>query len=168
MFKIFTVVSLHRRIHCKKANIFSLGHLKGCTMETFEIIRLPYHIWWKHEDFFFQDVDLGLKSFLETSGLQRFSKLVQTIQCYPSHQILTNQGNYIFQKQTKNRNETGSNLNLGTRLTALPKHLGHKRCCDITPHRCLEVCRLTIFASHCNQNASSFSKYRGFWWDPRA
>ena len=43
-------------------------------MKTFEIIRFPYHIWWKHEDFFFQDVDLGVKSFSETSGLQRWSK----------------------------------------------------------------------------------------------
>ena len=48
-------------------------------------------------------------------------------------------------KQTKNRNETGSNLSLGTRLTMLSKRLGRKRCCDATPDRCLEVCRLTIF-----------------------
>ena len=36
-------------------------------------------------------------------------------------------------KQTKNRNETGSNLSLGTRLTVLSKRLGRKRCCDTTP-----------------------------------
>ena len=40
-------------------------------------------------------------------------------------------------KQTKNRNETGSNLSLGTRLTVLSKRLGRKRCCDATPDRCL-------------------------------
>ena len=55
----------------------------------------------------------------------------------------------FFYKQTKNRNETGSNLSLGTRLTVLSKRLGRKRCCDATPDRCLEVCRLNIFASHC-------------------
>ena len=33
--------------------------------------------------------------------------------------------------------ETGSNLSLGTRLTVLSKRLGHKRCCDATPDRCL-------------------------------
>ena len=73
-----------------------------------------------------------------------------------------------FHKQTKNRNETGSNLSLGTRLTVLSKRVGRKRCCDATPGRCLEVCRLTIFASHCLKNASFSSKDRGFWWDPRA
>ena len=51
-------------------------------------------------------------------------------------------------KQTKNSNETGSNLSLGTRLTVLSKRLGRKRCCDTTPDRCLRVCRLSIFASH--------------------
>ena len=40
-------------------------------------------------------------------------------------------------KQTKNRNETGSDLSLGTRLTVLSKRLGRKRCCDATPDRCL-------------------------------
>ena len=40
-------------------------------------------------------------------------------------------------KQTKNRNETGSNLRLGTRLTVLSKRLGRKRCCDATPDRWL-------------------------------
>ena len=38
---------------------------------------------------------------------------------------------------TKNRNKTGSNLSLGTRLTVLSKRLGRKRCCDATPDRCL-------------------------------
>ena len=38
-------------------------------------------------------------------------------------------------KQTKNRNEIGSNLSLGTRLTVLSKHLGRKRCYDATPER---------------------------------
>ena len=42
-----------------------------------------------------------------------------------------------FYKQTKNMNETGSNLSLGTRLTVLSKRLGRKRCCDATPDRCL-------------------------------
>ena len=37
----------------------------------------------------------------------------------------------------RKRNETGSNLSLGTRLTVLPKRLGRKRCCDATPDRCL-------------------------------
>ena len=52
-------------------------------------------------------------------------------------------------KQTKNRNETGSNLSLGTRLTVLSKRLGRKRCCDTTPDRCLECNRLTILTAHC-------------------
>ena len=64
---------------------------------------------------------------------------------------LTKKAPFELYKQTKNRNETGSNLNLGTRLTVLSKCLGRKRCCDATPDRCLEACRrcLTIFASHC-------------------
>ena len=48
--------------------------------------------------------------------------------------------NYIvfsIYKQTKSRNETGSNLSLSTRLTVLSKRLGHKRCCDATTDRCL-------------------------------
>ena len=53
-----------------------------------------------------------------------------------------------IQKQTKN-SETGSDLSLGTHLTVLSKRLGRKRCCDTTPDRCLRVCRLIIFASHC-------------------
>ena len=52
-------------------------------------------------------------------------------------------------KRTKNRNETCSNLDLGTRLMVLSKRIGRKRFCDATPNRCLEVCRLTIFSSHC-------------------
>ena len=40
-------------------------------------------------------------------------------------------------KETKNRDETGSNISLGTRLTVLSKRLGRKRCCDATPDRCL-------------------------------
>jgi len=43
----------------------------------------------------------------------------------------------LIYKQTKNWNETGSNLSLGTRLTVLSKRLGRKRCCDATPDRCL-------------------------------
>ena len=56
---------------------------------------------------------------------------------------------YFLEKQTKNRNEKGSNLSLGTRLTVLFKRLGRKRCCDTTPDRCLECNRLTILTSHC-------------------
>ena len=44
---------------------------------------------------------------------------------------------FSIYKQTKNRNETGSNLSLGTRLTMLSKRLGRKRYCDATPDRCL-------------------------------
>ena len=55
----------------------------------------------------------------------------------------------LIQKQAKNRNETGSNLSLGTRLTVLSKRLGRKRCCDATPDRCLECNRLTILTAHC-------------------
>ena len=55
----------------------------------------------------------------------------------------------MIQKQAKNRNETGSNLSLGTRLTVLSKRLGRKRCCDTTPDRCLECNRLTILTAHC-------------------
>ena len=65
--------------------------------------------------------------------------------------ICVHRSESVVQKQTKNRNETGSNLSLGTRLTVLSKRLGRKRCCDATPDRCLDVCRLTIFASHCKK-----------------
>ena len=51
--------------------------------------------------------------------------------------------NYIIQKQTKNRKETGSNLSLSTLLTVLSKRLGRKRCCDTSPDRCLE-CGLSL------------------------
>ena len=49
-----------------------------------------------------------------------------------------------IEKQTKNRNETGSDLSLGERLTRLSKRLSRKRCCDTTPDRCQEGSRLTI------------------------
>ena len=68
----------------------------------------------------------------------------------------------FVQKQTKNRNETGSNLSLGTHLTVLSKRLGRKRCCNLTPDRCLEVCRLTIFASHCNKMLRLLPKIEEF------
>ena len=64
-------------------------------------------------------------------------------------------GLYLFSTLTislkfcKNRNETCSNLSLGTRLTVLSKRLGRKRCCDTTPDRCLECNRLTILTAHC-------------------
>ena len=38
---------------------------------------------------------------------------------------------------------------VGTRLKVLSKRLGRKHCCDTTPDRCLEVCRLTILTPHC-------------------
>ena len=56
---------------------------------------------------------------------------------------------FWIQKQTKNRNETGSNLSLDTRVTVLAKRLGRKRCRDTTPDRCLECCRLTMLTAHC-------------------
>ena len=40
-------------------------------------------------------------------------------------------------KQTKNKSETVSKVNLGTRLAVLSKRLGRKRCCGATPDRCL-------------------------------
>ena len=49
----------------------------------------------------------------------------------------------------KTRNETGSDLSLGTRLTVLSKRLRRKRCCHATPDRCLECNRLTILTAHC-------------------
>ena len=50
----------------------------------------------------------------------------------------------FVEKQTNNRNETGSDLSLGERLTMLPKLLSRKRCCDTTPDRCQEGSRLII------------------------
>ena len=58
-------------------------------------------------------------------------------------QYIRQNGGHNFEKQAKNRNETGSNLSLGTRLTRV-KRLSHKRCCDTTPDRCQEGSRLTI------------------------
>ena len=74
----------------------------------------------------------GLKSILGSTDRRK----------YRSSQTLS-------QKQAKNRNETGSNLSLGTRLTVLSKRLRRKRCCDATPDRCLECNRLTILTAHC-------------------
>ena len=68
----------------------------------------------------------------------------------------------LIDKQAKNRNETGSKLSLGTRLTVLSKSLGRKRCCDATPDRCLKVCRLTIFASDCKKMRRLLLKIEGF------
>ena len=68
----------------------------------------------------------------------------------------------LIQKQAKNRNETGSNLSLGKRLTVLSKPLGRKRCCDTTPDRCLEYNRLTMTA-HCENKCYVFFQIsRGF------
>ena len=73
----------------------------------------------------------------------------------------------VLYKQTKNRNETGSILSLGTRLTVLSKRLGRKRCSDATLDRCLKVCRLTIFASHCKKMLRLLPKIEGFGGIPR-
>ena len=43
-----------------------------------------------------------------------------------------------IQKETKNRNETGSHLSLGTCFMVLSKRLGRKCCCGTTPDRCLD------------------------------
>ena len=69
---------------------------------------------------------------------------------------------FWIDKQDKNRNEKSSNLSLGTHLTVLSKRLGRKRCCDATPDRCLEVCRLTIFASNCKTMSRLLPKIEGF------
>ena len=50
---------------------------------------------------------------------------------------------FSMEKQAKNRDETSSNLSLGTRLTKV-KGLSRKSCCNTTPGRCQEGCRLTI------------------------
>ena len=60
-----------------------------------------------------------------------------------------------------NRNETGSNLSLGTRLTVLSKR-GRKRCFDATPKHFQEFCRLTIFASHYKKMLRLLPKIEGF------
>ena len=49
-----------------------------------------------------------------------------------------------------------------TRLTVLSKRLGRKRCCDTTTDRCLEVCHLTIFSSHCKKMRRLLPKIEGF------
>ena len=69
-------------------------------------------------------------SYLEAYILETIAMFCQTYVCVMQRKSI--------QKQTKNRNETGSNLSLGTRLTVLSKRLGRKRCCDATPDRCLE------------------------------
>ena len=64
-----------------------------------------------------------------------------------------------IEKQTKNRNETSSNLSLGTRLMVLSKRLGHKCCCDTTPDRCIESNRLIILTLHCEKNAPNIEGF---------
>ena len=68
----------------------------------------------------------------------------------------------LIQKQAKNRNETGSNLSLGTRLTVLSKRLGRKRCCDTTPDRCLDVIVSLFWLRIVKTNATSSSNIEGF------
>ena len=53
-------------------------------------------------------------------------------------------------------------FSLDTRLMVLSKCLGRMRCCDTTPNRCLGVCRLTIFASHCKKMLRLLPKIEGF------
>ena len=72
-----------------------------------------------------------------------------------------------IQKQTKNRNETGSNLSLGTRLTVLSKRLGRKRCCDATPDRCLGGVP-SHYLRIVKEMRRLLPKIEGFWLDPRA
>ena len=74
----------------------------------------------------------------------------------------------LIYKQTKDRNETGSNLSLVTRLMVLSKRLERKRCCDATPGRCLGRVPSHYLCFAFLQNASSSSKDWGFWRDPRA
>ena len=76
-------------------------------------------------------------------------------------------GSNHLEKQTKNRNETGSDLSLDERLTRLSKRLSRKRCCDTTPDRYQKGSRLTILLRIVKKNASFSSKTEG-WWDPRA
>ena len=63
--------------------------------------------------------------------------------------------------------QLGSNLSWGTCLTVLSERLGRNRCCDTTPDHCIKCNRFTILTLHCQKNALSSSKDRGFWWDPR-
>ena len=69
-------------------------------------------------------------------------------------------------KQTKNRNETGSKLSLGTRLTVLSKRLGRKRHCDATPDRCLGGVS-SHYLRIVKKCVVFFQKIEGFWLDPR-
>ena len=50
----------------------------------------------------------------------------------------------VLEKRPKNRNETGSNLSLGTRLMRV-KCLSRRRYCDTTLDCCQEGSRLTIY-----------------------
>eukprot|EP00493_Phyllostaurus_siculus_P025348 UN25692 len=50
---------------------------------------------------------------------------------------------FAKRKQAKNRNEIGSNVSLGMRLTRV-KRPSCKHCCDTTPDRCQKSSRLTI------------------------
>ena len=84
----------------------------------------------------------------ELTGHEMIMKVTVTVN-NPEKQIAASVHTSSIYKQTKNRNETGSNLSLGTRLTVLSKRLGRKRCCDTTPDRCLECNRLTILTAHC-------------------
>ena len=74
-------------------------------------------------------------------------------------------GSASIYKQTKNRNETGSNLSLGTRLTVLSKRLGRKRCCDATPDRCLGGVP-SHYLRIVNKCDVFFQKIEGFGWIP--
>ena len=74
----------------------------------------------------------------------------------------------LVYKQTKNRNETGSNLSLGTRLTVLSKRLGRKRCCDATPDRCHAGMPSHYLRIVKKKIQRLLPKIEGFWLDPRA
>ena len=78
-------------------------------------------------------------SKLLSSLLQKNGHLSYITEQYLIRAIYSNviEDGESFDKQTKNRNETGSNLSLRTRLTVLSKRLGRKRCCDAIPDRCL-------------------------------
>ena len=70
---------------------------------------------------------------------------------------------FSIDKQTKNRNGTGSNLSLGTRLTVMSKRLGRKRCCDATPDRCLGGVSSHYLCFALKKKSLCSSKDRGFW-----